>query len=139
MNKFKMDSYLTYHEFISYSQCFKSLHTLFKNHLFIHTLFTIQISYLIEQPLLMNFKVGYGFLHTLKALGLSTLGFVQTIFNHFWGLNNFSVKKIICTKFKVINPPEKKLTKHTSVHCTVKICKCEQLFCTVRNSFFHKL
>ena len=63
-----MDSYLTYHEFISYSQCFKSVHTLFRNHLFIHTLliipsnlhslltigihtlFTIQISYLIEQP-----------------------------------------------------------------------------------------
>ena len=64
-----MDSYLTYHDFISYSQCFKSVHTLFRNHLFIHTLliihsnlhslltigihtlFTIQISYLIEQPL----------------------------------------------------------------------------------------
>ena len=63
-----MDSYLTYHEFISYSQCFQSVHTLFRNHRFIHTLliipsnlhslltigihtlFTIQISYLIEQP-----------------------------------------------------------------------------------------
>ena len=63
-----MDSYLTYHDFISYSQCFKSVHTLSRNHLFnhtlliipsnlhslltigIHTLFIIQISYLIEQP-----------------------------------------------------------------------------------------